>query len=472
MDIRYSYDCVPTIREFAGDNSFFRSLMGPLGSGKSSGSVVEIIRRAQAQRRGPDGIRHSRWAVIRNTFPELRDTTIKTVFQWLPPHYFGKYTEHKHSYQVKAFEGVDMEILFLALDRPDDISKLLSLELTGGWINEGREVPWAVYDALQGRVGRWPPQREGGPSWYGMWADTNPPDADSKFYRFFEETKHRDGFARLFKQPSGLSARAENLPNLPGGRNYYDNLAQGKDAEWVKVYVHGEYGFVADGKPVFSEYNDRIHCQDVNPVEGRPVIRGYDFGLTPACTFSQVLPDGRWLVFDELISDNMGIDRFSDEVLEYSSRCFPHGATFEDYGDPAGMQRAQTDERTCFDIMWAKGIEIEGAEQSLQIRLESIRKPLRTLCDGEPQFILHPRCKNLRKGFMGGYHYRRMQVSGERYTSQPDKNMLSHVMDALEYPATKLFGGGLTRGAPVDDDWPVVDYDPADDRSRSEYTGY
>ena len=49
----------------------------------------------------------------------------------------------------------------------------------------------------------------------------------------------------------------------------------------------------------------------------------------------------------------------------------------------------------------------------------------------------------LRKGFMGGYAYRRMQVSAERYTSVPDKNQYSHPMDALTYTSARLFGGAL-----------------------------
>ncbi|MFN9953283.1 MAG: hypothetical protein ACK55I_09300, partial [bacterium] len=48
------------------DTSFFRGLMGPFGSGKSTGCVVDVIRRAQLQRPGIDGVRRSRWAVVRN----------------------------------------------------------------------------------------------------------------------------------------------------------------------------------------------------------------------------------------------------------------------------------------------------------------------------------------------------------------------------------------------------------------------
>jgi len=450
-----------------------RGVSGPFGSGKSSACVAELVARGMKQNPGPDGVKRSRFAVIRNTYGELRDTTIKTVMQWLPEHYFGRYIEHKHTYTITALPGAVIELIFLALDRPDDIKKLLSLELTGAWVNEAREVPWSVIEALQGRVGRYPAMRDGGATWFGIWMDTNPPDNDSKWYKFFEETKFEPGFARIFKQPSGRAANAENLPNLPGGQRYYTNLAQGKAAEWIKVYVDGEYGFVIDGKPVTPEYSDTIHCKAVEPVPGVAIIRSWDFGLTPACAFSQLLPDGRWLVFDEMVSDNMSIDEFSDDVLEHCARAFKGNVQFEDWGDPAGEQRAQTDKRTCFEIMQAKGIDIRGSEQNPQLRHESVRKPLRTLVAGEPQFILNPRCKNLRKALMGGYHYRRLKTSGEKYADKAEKNSLSHIFEALEYGMVQYFAPALTSSTGGYDDWPEGDNDDyGSDGNRNAYTGY
>jgi hypothetical protein len=64
-------------------NARFRVLCGPFRSGKSVTSIVEIVRRAKEQKPGKDGIRRSRWAVVRNTMPQLRDTTMKSWFDWL-----------------------------------------------------------------------------------------------------------------------------------------------------------------------------------------------------------------------------------------------------------------------------------------------------------------------------------------------------------------------------------------------------
>jgi hypothetical protein len=51
------------------------------------------------------------------------------------------------------------------------------------------------------------------------------------------------------------------------------------------------------------------------------------------------------------------------------------------------------------------------------------------------------------KGFISGYHYRRMQVSGEsRYDEKPNKNRYSHPHDALQYLFTGAGEGRRLRG--------------------------
>lgn len=459
-------------------------------SGKSSGCVIEVGQRGVAQAPGPDGVRRSRWALVRNSYRQLEDTTMRTFAQWFPPERYGEWIPSKHQFTIKALKaegddrGAEIEVLFRALDRPDQVGNLLSLELTGAWLNEAREIPWPIVQAVEGRVGRFPRMQDGGPTWFGVMMDTNPPDVDSEWFKFFEETDHSERiealaevipgmtvakYRQLFKQPSGLAPNAENLKHLPAG--YYQRLAAGKSDEWVKIYVHGQYGFVMDGMPVWPEYSDSIHCPaDLRaapkPVHGQPIVRSYDFGLTPACIYSQITPRGQWIVFDEQVATSMGADQFSDEVLEHSARNYS-GFDFLDYGDPAGAERAQTDQRTCFEIMRSKNIAIEPGLQSPRIRLESVRKPLRTLVDGRPQFVLHSRCKQLRRGLMGGYHYRRLRISGERYTDKPEKNLYSHPCDALGYAATRLFGHGITSSRTG-----AEEEDRRSEQGRSSTTGY
>jgi len=496
----YETEDAPTLRAFLASDAFIRGLMGPFGSGKSSACLWDIVNRGLRQKPGPDGVRRTRWAVIRNTYRQLNDTAIKTVHQWFPPPGCGRWraTEHEYTLNMLISPGdkvpAQIELLFRALDRPDHVRNLLSLDLTGGWCNEAREIPWAIVEALQGRVDRYPPKRDGGATWAGVILDTNPPDSDSKWFKFFEEEDHTDAvtqlaqyipgltldnYARIFKQPSGLSPNAENTTNQSPG--YWHRLAIGKSPEWKKVYVEGQYGFVVDGRPVFPEYHDSIHCPGATePARAPrtdprlPIYRGWDFGLTPACVFSQISARGQWKVVDELVSTSMGIDRFSDQVLAHSAQYYPD-SEFIDIGDPAGEARSETDERTCFDILHAKGILIEGGMQTPTIRFESVRKPLRQMDDdGLPAFNIHPRCSQTRKGMMGGYHFRRIQLAGvERFAEKPEKNEVSHPVEAMGYVATRIFGSSLqSQGLTSDSDVVERNSRLVTDPTRSYITGY
>jgi hypothetical protein len=330
--------------------------------------------------------------------------------------------------------------------------------------------------------------KDGGPTWSGLWMDTNPPDTDSKWYEFFEEKSwlkdfealkaigqlppgviRPEDYAAIFHQPSGLSPRAENLPNLTPG--YYSRLGIGKSQLWKKVYIDGDYGFVSDDKVVYPEYRDENHLREVDPIPGITIERQWDFGLTPCVTFGQTLPSGQWIVFDELMATGMGMDRFSDEVLEHCGRSFRgRQVDYDDVGDPAGDQRAQTDEKTCFDIMDAKGIKIYGGEVSERLRMEAMRKPLtRFASNGEPAFAIHPRCKQTRKALLGGYHYRKMVGTANKYTTDPEKNHpYSDLANTLEYRASVKYGSGLTSGT-QQEDFPQA---ARSQEGRSKITGY
>tara|TARA_R100000005_G_scaffold96299_2_gene82191 strand:+ start:695 stop:2200 length:1506 start_codon:yes stop_codon:yes gene_type:complete len=456
------------IKQFMRDNSFFRGLRGPVGSGKSVSCCIEIIRRALEQKKGPDGKRKSRWAVIRNTNPQLKTTTIKTWLDWLPEEHWGPF-KWSVPYTHHIIKGdIDCEVIFLALDRPEDVKKLLSLELTGVWINEAREIPKSIVDACTMRVGRYPSMRDDGPSWYGVIADTNPPDSDHWWAILAGETLLPDYITkqeakmlvkpdtwRFFNQPPAMlevmdgqgkldsyqdNKDKENGKNLT--KNYYESIIRGKTKSWIDVYVLNRLGQVEDGKPVYEMFRKDTHVakSDVAIMKDTPIYVGIDFGLTPACVFGQRVR-GRWLIIDELVAEDMGILRFSDLMKQKMAEYLPR--TFTIFGDPAGDHRAQTDESTPFQILKGRGIQARPAPSNdITLRLEAVNATLQRMIDGESGILIDPKCSNIIKGFDGGYHYRRLQVSGERYDERPNKNRFSHIHDALQY---MLLGAGEGR---------------------------
>src|SRR3972149_5926266 len=481
--VKYDYSDVPTIYNFSQDSeSIMRGLMGPFGSGKSSGAVMEIVKRSQLQAPGRDGVRRTRWAAVRNTNRDLDDTTLVTWFHWIKEGQFGFFEKTPRNFilQLKCEDGsyAEAEILFRPLDKPDDVDNLMSLELTGCWFNEVRYIPKLIWDTMIGRIGRYPAMKEGGPTWAGIIGDTNPPDTDHWFYTLFEDDKPRrcsectnpDGgfvmFVRddprdyskplycpkcgrkeeegipmtaIYKQPSGRSQEAENLRNLP--RGYYSNLMVGKDQGWITVYVDGKYGYVRDGKPVYMNWTDTFHLapKDLEPHRSYPLICGYDCtGRNQAWTVNQWLPNGRFHTYDEVFREDTDVRTFLSENVKPFMQSKYAGLPLRVIGDPAGKTRSDTDSSNALKEAKLQKIIIHPAySNTWDSRYGAVNRLLiGSPIDGKGRYQLNPRCKILHKGFLGEYRLARVQVTGqERYKDQPEKNKASHLHDSLQYAA-------------------------------------
>jgi hypothetical protein len=448
------------LKDFMKSDVFFRGLRGPVGSGKSVCCCVELFRRALQQKKTEGGVRKSRWAVIRNTNPQLRTTTIKTWLDWFPEEEWGKFLwSVPYTHHIKRSD-LDLEVIFLALDRPEDVKKLLSLELTGIWINEAREIPKSIIDACTMRVGRYPSMKDGGCTWTGVIADTNAPEEDHWWPIMSGEIPVPDHIPKeeakmlvkpdnwqFYTQPQGMkeakdedgniekyvpNESAENSNNMR--TDYYPNIVQGKTKSWIDVYVMNRLGSIKDGKPVYGNFVTDIHVskEEIPVAAGVPVYVGLDFGLTPAGVIAQKVR-GRWLILQELVAFDMGIVRFAELLRqELASRYSTNEVII--FGDPAGDFRAQTDETTPFQILRGAGLSARPAPSNdVSLRLESVSAPLSRMVDGQSGVLIDLRCRTIIKGFEGGYQYRRMQVSGERYDDKPDKNHFSHIHDAVQY---------------------------------------
>lgn len=449
----------PVAADFHNSNAFVRGLLGPVGSGKSSACCVEIVMRALKQKPWFDGIRKSRWAVVRNTYPELKSTTIKTWETWFPSNiapirWDTPITSTMRIADIGDGTAMELEVVFLALDSDADTGKLRSLELTGVWMNETSELSKGVFDMATQRVGRYPSKLRGGPSWSGVILDTNPPDDDHWYYHL-AETETPKGW-KFFRQPGGLflntetneyepNPDAENVNNLPSGFEYYMQQLGGKLDTWINVFLCGNYGTTSDGKPVYPEWNDRVHVSEepLKPIRGIPIVLGWDFGLTPACIIGQMTPNGRLLILDEIVAEDMGIRQFASDVIRPLLNTKYQGFSRFSEGDPAGQIRAQTDERTCLQELLELGIPTNPAATNDFIpRRESVAYFLTRMIDGGPGFILDPSCKNLRKGFNGRYRYERLKASGSaRYRDRPVKDEFSHPHDALQYLCMRMRNG-------------------------------
>lgn len=390
------------------------------------------------------GVRRVRGAAVRATYPELKSTTIKTFCEWLPFLQMRWDAPISARGRLQLGDGtiLDLEVMFIALDRPEETGKLRSLELTWAFMNEASEQALEVFEMLTQRVRRYPPMKYGGPTWTGVFMDTNAPDTDHWYYKLAEVDTPR-GY-EFFKQPPGMlqdgegwkvNPLGENLQNLAPG--YYDAMAQGKRREWVKVFLGNEYGTFVDGKPVYPEYTDDVHTskKPLGVLERLPIVVGLDYGRTPAAAFAQITPRGQFKLIDELYGYDIGVGAFAEDILK------PHIALHYPkreiifVGDPAGMAK-ESDERSAFDVLADHGVVAVPAHTNRLLgRLEAVRHYLGRMVDGQPALIVDQKCERIRKGFLGKYHYKRVQVGFERYKKIPEKDDYSHVHDAVQYAA-------------------------------------
>jgi hypothetical protein len=451
-------------------------ICGPVGSAKSKTCNLKLWAIANAQKPGPDGIRRTRMAVVRTTYPELRTTTIRTWLDTFNEHIYGPLKWTQPPTQTVTWGDVAMQTDFLALDDATDVQKLRSGEYTVFYVNELQYLIKELFDEMTSRAGRYPAIKDGGPTWYGVIADMNVPDQDHFIALMRGMVPWPEGMLEderialtwparwdFFMQPPGLlevrradgvvigyddNPKAENLKWLPKG--YYGNLIAGKTRAWIKSRVLNEVALVVNGEPVWPAFRRELHvAKDVlAPVPGHQIWIGADFGRSPAVLFGQTV-NNRVSILEEMQGHNESAVTFAPKVKRRLEQKYP-GHSFVAYGDPKGADKTQTDERTAYDIFKANGIDMKPSpvkQNLIETRIAAVDYLLGQLYDGRPRLQISPSCRTLIAGMEGGYCYERKLRSAEIKT-EPAKNRFSHLCDSLGYMAIAMGEGramiGLT----------------------------
>lgn len=452
MDIEYT--APPTVANFMSSEAFIRLIAGPVGSGKTTGCIMELLRRSCEQYPSADGIRYTRWAICRQTLSQLKNTVLKDIAHW-----FNNIAHWKVSDSTIYFEFADVksEWLLLPLETPEDQRRLLSMNLTGIWISEGIEISYDLIGPISARCGRYPSPADGGAKWYGIVVDTNFPT---------EGTPWADAMSDppadwdVYMQPSGLAENAENLAYLlqtpdtlkmpvnhptriRQGRLYYERLARNKNLAWVTRYVHAQMGPDPSGAAVYSgTFRASFHVIDeIEPIKGKPLIVGQDFGRDPWGVILQEDHRGRILVLEEIEGEDTGLINHCRITLRPRLRQSRYaGLPIVVVGDPAGNQRSQYDEKTAFDILKSEGFSAMPAPTNdIETRLVAVESYLLQQRDGAGAILFdRSRCPKLIQAMNGQYRYSKTSLEISR--PLPDKNPWSHVSDALQYGVMALGG--------------------------------
>lgn len=457
------YDAPPTMASFMKSNAYGRIAAGPVGSGKTTACMMELLRRSLMQSTAQDGYKYTRFAVVRQTLKSLKDTVLKDCETWLGSRGLGAWKVSESTFHV-VFDNVRSEWIFLPLEDATDQARLLSMQLTGAWLSECIEMDLSILAPVTGRLGRYPSGARGQPSWMGIVADTNMPTIMTPWQNFMENLP--PDWCK-FIQPSGMAWDAENLNwltqtdatlKLPidhpvrvaQGRRYYERLVgvNQHDPDWIDRYVHAVYGNDPSGAAVFKNtFKPSFHIADATLlIPGYPLIIGQDFGRNPWSLICQMDHMGRLLVHQEVDATNVGLEKHVNEKLR--------PALWRDYigfkaalvGDPSGAAKGTIAEESCFDALKRLGLPaIPAPTNDIEPRLRAVEALLGRQSGGGPALIIsRAGCPKLCRAMSGGYRFKKLKEGGlKAVPEKSDPEGFSHVVDCLQYVCLCVHGGML-----------------------------
>lgn len=474
-DQRQGFDFIAgtALADFVTSNRFVDVIEGPLGSGKTVALCVRVMRHAQEQAPSPiDGLRKTRWAICRNSYPDLKRTTVRTWLDTFPEDLYGRFNWGQTLFHRISFGDVRMEVDFLALDKPEDVRKLRSAEYTGVAFNELAFIEKALFDEATSRVGRYPSMRDGGATWKGVIADSNAPDEDHWLAMMTGQIDLPPGLTEdqraefqwpddwgFHLQPAALleerdsrgnvvgytvNPKAENLRNLP--KDYYAKQVAGKSKAWIDSRLMVRVVLVIDGSPVWPMFRREFHVatQPLKPVAGAEVIVALDFGrVYPAALFAQEI-NGRINIQHEMLGFNEGATIFAPKVKRFLEQHYPN-CPFRCVGDPKGQDKGQATERSAYDIFRSFGMPVTPApvkQNNINERIEAVAYALNDNPSGHSRLVFSPLCRTLIIGMAGRYHLVR-EEDGEL---RPKKDKYSNLCDSLQYLCTGLGEGRRMMG--------------------------
>lgn len=440
----------PTGADFMVSRKFVKIIMGPVGGGKSTVALFDLLNRALDQK-PYNNVRRTKFILLRNTMQQLKTTVKPLIDQWfmtMTNNTFGSWRLTDNTYEINTLlpDGTKLhtEFILMAADTPDDVRRLLSVECSAAWVEEAREVDPEVFSGLQGRVARFPSRAAGGVTYPGVICSTNPPPVGGFWHKMISDPPEN---TEVFLQPAALlddgsiNPDAENLQHLDP--SYYSNLISGKTDEWIDVYLKNRFGAGDNGQPVFkSSFKPGFHIAKTElmavPGSVNPLIVGCDNGLQAAAVVMQQDMRGRVNLLAEAYvpeDETMGFETFLDRILiPKLANKFP---TFPKdkivfVMDPACWHRSQIDEKTIAMAVHARGyVAVKASTNDPERRIQAVEGLLTRQIDGGPGFLIDPTCSHIASALEWGFRYKR-SASGLSTTTF-DKTHHSHVADSCQY---------------------------------------
>lgn len=266
-----------------------------------------------------------RAAIARQTYADLKKTTMQTFFKICPPAIISRHNE-----QDGYTEFVNRSVIhWLHLDKVDE-KTLRGLEVNSILVDQAEEIEEKVFDVLDARLGRWdnaevPPALRGVsrswptnsktgklvvPSYHMLLCN---PDTQ---YHFIFRKFHPDSLERKSKF---FFVEGEWDWGL-GSREAYD-VALEHDEEWVAKYVRGQWGISSAQIHTLSSQSQLEWTEEIwERIQKRGnLFRVLDHGdASPTCCLWFAALDGIFVCYREYYVPNQPISYHRKAISELS----------------------------------------------------------------------------------------------------------------------------------------------------------
>lgn len=431
------------------------SLLGPVGSAKSTAMVIQCLFFSEGQEPDADGVRKTRIAIIRNTLVQLKSTCLVSIEQLLGGLYTYKVADGRLEFRYDLPDGtkVHSDWILLPLDTPANVNRLLSLELSHAWVSEFYSVPLELVRSALSRVGRYPGKLSGvGCTNQKLIMETNAFTTENDYYEALYEDLP-ENWRHLIQPPAvigppdkwEINKAAENLENLPN--NYYEDLMKSNNKAWTDRFLRCKILPPLDQQAVFANsYNPDIHeVDELDPIPHEPMCIGLDVGRNPAAVFTQEDAHGRKLVLHSLHAENVGTGKFLRDVVMPVIASDRYAACPVFFClDPASIAKSQFGEEALFtEVKAMTNLPCTVAHtNAIDPRLRAIEQPLIDRNELDEVMLLIDRRYNqkLCLALSMNYRFKISKVTNE-ISEVPDKaHPWSDLSDGLGYSLL-----GLTR---------------------------
>lgn len=334
MDLEITF-ANPAQRAFYYSTARNQCFSGGFNNGKSYAGCLKILTLAST-------FSKYRAAIARQTFADLKKTTIQTFFKLCPRELIARYNE-----QDGYLEFLNGSVIyFMHLDKVDE-SSLRGLEINSVLVDQAEEIDEKVYDVLDARVGRWDNAivPDSLLTQYPSWSLTrrgkyNVPsymmllvNPDTQ-YHFIYRKYHPDSLER---KDNYFFVEGEWDSSLGSEETY--NEALKRDPEWVNKYIKGQWG-ISNAQihrvwpDSFIEYSPEL----IDRIKRKGnLFRSLDHGdASPTCCLWYAVLSGVHICYREYYIGNQVISMHRQNIHDLSEDERYSG----NYADPSIFHKA------------------------------------------------------------------------------------------------------------------------------------